>query len=101
MRPRSRAIILAAAAMALAAGPAAPAEFSALQESAQTVKPATARLEAYIDAFNSGSVDRMKAFFEEHFAASALKETSVERRMTRYQGGRLQLRSFAVERTVS
>jgi D-alanyl-D-alanine carboxypeptidase len=101
MRLRNRAIVLtAAAAMTLAAWPAVLAAPSALQESAQTAKPATVRLEAYIEAFNSGSVDRMKAFFEKHFAASALKETPVERRMTRYQGGRLQLKSFAVEKIV-
>jgi hypothetical protein len=64
-------------------------------------KPATAHLQAYIEAFNTGSLDRMKAFFEEHFAASVLKETPVAQRLARYQGGKLQLKSLTMERAVS
>ncbi len=64
-------------------------------------KPATARLEAYIESFNSGSLDRMKAFFEGHFAASALKQAPVAQRLTRYQGGKAQLKSFTVGRIVA
>ncbi len=73
--------------------------------SAQTAKasdkPATAHLQAYIEAFNSGSLDEMKAFFEDHFAASSLKEAPVAQRLTRYQSGRLQLKSFSVDRIVA
>jgi D-alanyl-D-alanine carboxypeptidase len=64
-------------------------------------KPATVHLLAYIESFNSGSLDRMKAFFEEHFAASALKQAPVAQRLTRYQGGKQQLKSFTLEKTVS
>ena len=64
-------------------------------------KPATAHLQAYIEAFNSGSLDRMKAFFEEHFAPSALKEAPVAQRLVRYQNGKLQLKSFALDRVVA
>jgi len=73
----------------------------AAQKAGAGNKPATAHLQAYIEAFNSGSLDRMKAFFEEHFAASALKETPVAQRVTRYQNGRLQLKSLTVERVVA
>jgi D-alanyl-D-alanine carboxypeptidase len=82
--------------LALAApGPAQQATAKAAE------KPATAHLNAYIEAFNSGSLDRMKAFFEDHFAESALKETPVAQRLARYQAGRVQLKSFAVERIVA
>jgi CubicO group peptidase (beta-lactamase class C family) len=64
-------------------------------------KPATTRLMAYIEAFNSGSPDRMKEFFETHFAASALQETPVAQRLTRYESGRLQLKSLSVERVIA
>ena len=64
-------------------------------------RPATTHLQAYIEAFNTGSLDRMKAFFEEHFAASALKETPVAQRIVRYQNGKLQLKSLATERIVA
>jgi len=64
-------------------------------------KPATAHLKAYIEAFNSGSLDRMKAFFEEHFAAAALKETPVGQRVIRYQNGKLQLQSLKIDRIVA
>lgn len=94
MRRTARILALAAlAAVALAV--ASP------QDPAPSDKPATVRLNAYIEAFNSGSLDRMKAFFEEHFAAPALKEAPVPRRLTRYQAGKLQLKSFEVERVVA
>jgi len=77
----------------------------AVPASAQTEKPAdkpaTAHLQAYIEAFNSGSLDRMKAFFEEHFAASSLKDVPVAQRLVRYQNGKPQLKSFALDRVVA
>jgi len=84
------------ASLALAgAAPSAPAAPQAGE------KPATTHLMAYIEAFNSGSPDRMKEFFESHFAASALQETPVAQRLTRYENGRLQLKSLSVERVVA
>jgi CubicO group peptidase (beta-lactamase class C family) len=71
------------------------------QTSSGADKPASGHLRAYIEAFNSGSLDRMQAFFEEHFAASALKETPVPQRLTRYQNGKLQLKSLTIERVVA
>jgi D-alanyl-D-alanine carboxypeptidase len=43
----------------------------------------------------------MKAFFEEHFAASSLKQAPVAQRLVRYQNGRLQLESFSLERVIA
>ena len=103
MRPRTRipaAVLAPALAAALAFAAASPAAPSP-QAAKAAAKPATARLEAYIEAFNSGSLDRMKTFFEEHFAASALKDTPVPRRLVRYQAGKLQLKSFEVDRVVA
>ena len=71
------------------------------QTSSGADKPASGHLRAYIEAFNSGSLDRMRAFFEEHFAASALKDAPVPQRVTRYQNGKLQLKSLALERVVA
>jgi len=74
-------------------------------ESAQEAKPqesfATARLQAYIQAFNSGDAGRMKAFLEEHFSAAALKEAPVEARIARFQRAKLGLRSYQAEKIMS
>jgi CubicO group peptidase (beta-lactamase class C family) len=99
MRMHTRSSFRRIALAGLAAG--ALIASAAAQKSAPAAKPATAHLQAYIEAFNSGSLDRMKAFFEEHFAASALKEAPVAQRLTRYQNGRLQLKSLTVERIVA
>jgi len=99
MTVRKRLAFRMIALAALAAG--ALAASGAAQKAGAKDKPATVHLQAYIEAFNSGSLDRMKAFFEEHFAASALKETPVAQRVTRYQNGRLQLKSLTVERAVA
>lgn len=63
--------------------------------------PATTRLKAYIEAFNSGRSGRMKEFFETHFAASALQTASIADRLARFENGRLQLKSFALKRVVT
>jgi D-alanyl-D-alanine carboxypeptidase len=86
--------VLAMIALAAAAVPAPQA--GQVEE-----RPATTHLKAYIEAFNSGSPDRMKEFFETHFAASALQETPVAQRLTRYENGRLQLKSLSVERVIA
>jgi len=86
--------VLAMIALAAAAVPAP-------QAGQAEERPATTRLKAYIEAFNSGSPDRMKEFFETHFAASALQETPVAQRLTRYESGRLQLKSLSVERVIA
>ena len=98
MRRGCRSIILTAAAAclvsvlapsALAQAPAAPAN------------PPLAHLKAYVEAFNSGVPGRMKAFFEAHFAASALKEVPLQQRLTRFRGAKAQLKSLQIERVVS
>ena len=71
------------------------------QESKSPEPPATARIKAYIQAFNSGDPEQMKAFFETHFSASSLKEATVEARLARFQGAKLRLQSFAVEKIVA
>jgi CubicO group peptidase (beta-lactamase class C family) len=85
--------------IALAAGALFTA--AAAQKAGAADKPATVHLKAYIEAFNSGSLDRMKAFFEEHFAASALKETPVGQRLIRYQNGKQQIQSLKLDRIVA
>lgn len=98
MRMRTRGIIVTAAAAVLIGAPALNAM---AQEAKSTDRPATAHLLAYIEAFNSGGLEQMKDFFEAHFSASALEQTPVEQRLARYQGGKLQLKSFTVQRTVA
>src|SRR5512137_2227484 len=101
MRRHGRSFAGAAFALAITIAILAPAAPASAQAAKAAKKPATAHLEAYIEAFNSGSLDKMKAFFEEHFAASALTETPVPQRLARYQSGKVQLKSFEVQRVVA
>jgi len=71
------------------------------QESKSPEPPATARIKAYIQAFNSGDPEQMKAFFVSHFAASSLKEVTVEARLGRFQGAKLRLQSLQLEKIVA
>ena len=71
------------------------------QESKSTDRPATDHLKAYIEAFNSGDQKQTMAFFEAHFAASALKEIPVEQRLTRYQGAKSQLLSLQLDKIIA
>ncbi len=63
--------------------------------------PATARLRAYLDAFNSGSPDKLREFFLAHYAESALKETSVEQRLGRYAATKSRLQSVQLRKIVA
>ena len=91
--------------MALSALACAAVFLSALggiaQGSKSTDRPATDHLKAYIEAFNSGDQEQTKAFFEAHFAASALKEIPVEQRLTRYQGAKSQLLSLQLDKIIA
>jgi CubicO group peptidase (beta-lactamase class C family) len=58
---------------------------------------ASARLRAYIQAFNSGNADELKKFFETHYAASALQETSIEARLARFPAAKARLQSIRIE----
>jgi CubicO group peptidase (beta-lactamase class C family) len=63
--------------------------------------PATSRLRAYLQAFNSGDPEQMKVFFENHFSVASLKETPVEARLARYRNARERLQSCRFERIVA
>jgi CubicO group peptidase (beta-lactamase class C family) len=100
------ALVAPAALAALAAAPSVrPASSGSTVSPARAVQaveaPATTRLKAYIDAFNSGRPERMREFFETHFAAPALQSASIADRLARYESGRLQLKSFALKRVVA
>jgi CubicO group peptidase (beta-lactamase class C family) len=86
--------LLAALAMIINAGAAA-------QDSSQAGPPATARLRAYLEAFNSGSPDKLREFFLVNYAESALKETSVEQRLGRYPATKARLRSVELKKIVA
>ncbi|HOW86790.1 MAG TPA: serine hydrolase domain-containing protein [Candidatus Aminicenantes bacterium] len=96
-----RSIAGAAAAALLAAGLAFPAPAQAPSAAASAAKPALARLQGYIETFNSGVPGRMKLFFQDCFAASALNEIPVGQRVVRFRGVKRELGSLAVERVVS
>jgi len=98
MSPYNRVIVLLAAACA-AIFVLAPVVGTA-QDAKSQEPTATARLKAYIQAFNSGDQEQMKAFLEAHFAASSLNEATVEARLARYQGAKLRLQSFTPEKIV-
>jgi CubicO group peptidase (beta-lactamase class C family) len=63
--------------------------------------PATERLTAYIEAFNSGNPEKMREFFRSHYAESALRETSMEDRLARYPTSKSRLGSIRVEKIVA
>jgi D-alanyl-D-alanine carboxypeptidase len=71
---------------------------AAAQGSNPASLPATVRLKAYLDAFNSGSPDKLREFFLAHYAESALKETSVEQRLGRYAATKAQLQSVQLRK---
>ena len=71
------------------------------QGSTSPEQPATSHLKAYIEAFNSGDTEQMKAFFESHFATSSLKEAGAQARLARFQGAKQRLQSFKLERIVA
>jgi len=74
---------------------------AAAQVSGSEGPPATARLKAYLDAFNSGSPDKLREFFLAHYAESALKETSVEQRVGRYSTTKARLQSVQLKKIVA
>ncbi len=98
MRRGCRSIILTAAAAWLVSA-LAPSAFA--QDAAAPGNPPLAHLKAYVEAFNSGVPGQMKAFFEAHFAASALKEVPLQQRLTRFRGAKAQLKSLQIERVVT
>jgi len=59
-------------------------------------KPASTALTEYVKAFNTGDPAAMRAFFASRYAASALKETSVEERVNRYPATKNRLQSLDV-----
>jgi CubicO group peptidase (beta-lactamase class C family) len=71
------------------------------QDPAVPGNPPLAHLKAYVEAFNAGVPGQMKAFFEAHFAASALKEVPLPQRLARFRGAKAQLKSLQIERIVS
>ena len=98
MSKRTRFFILLAVACSALYGLAS----AGLEQDAKSQEPpATIRLKAYIEAFNSGVQGQMKAFFEAHIAESALKEIPVAQRLTRFRGAKAQLKSMEIEKIVS
>ena len=71
------------------------------QDPAAPANPALAHLRAYVEAFNSGVPGQMKAYFNAHVAAQALKEMPVEPRLVRFRRAKAQLKSLEIERVVS
>ncbi|MGE5740857.1 MAG: serine hydrolase domain-containing protein, partial [Candidatus Aminicenantes bacterium RBG_16_66_30] len=71
------------------------------QDAAAPANPALAHVKAYIEAFNSTVPGGMRAFFEAHFAALALKEIPLQQRVTRFRSAKAQLKSLTIERVVS
>jgi D-alanyl-D-alanine carboxypeptidase len=97
MSTQNRIVALAAAAVMICA--LAPSGFA--QGSPSTEQSATDHLKAYLEAFNSGIPGQMRAFFEAHFAASALKEIPIEQRVTRFRGAKAELKSMQLEKIIA
>ena len=64
-------------------------------------RPATARLTAYLKAFNSSDPAEVRRFIEDNFAESALRETSADARVARYASARTRLKSMTLRRIVA
>jgi len=71
------------------------------QDAAAPANPPLEHLKAYIEAFNSDVPGKMKAFFEAHFAESALKDLPIEKRLARFRATKRQLESLTIEKVVS
>jgi D-alanyl-D-alanine carboxypeptidase len=67
----------------------------------ETQLPATAHLLAYIEAFNSNDAGKMRAFIQTHFSDTALRQTSVEERLSRYAPAKSHWQSFAVQKILA
>lgn len=88
------ALVASAAICVLAQGEAA-------QKPNDSGPPATAHLKAYIQAFNSGEARELRAFFEAHYAASALQETSIDTRVARFPAAKSRLQSIRIEKILA
>jgi CubicO group peptidase (beta-lactamase class C family) len=64
-------------------------------------RPATARLTAYLKAFNSSDPAEVRRFIEDNFAESALRETSADARVARYASARTRLKSMTLRKIVA
>ena len=69
--------------------------------SQETRLPATAHLLAYVEAFNSGDPAQMKSFIQTHFSEAALRQASVEERLSRYAPARQRWQSFTVQKILA
>src|SRR5512139_1828145 len=87
--------------IALVAASAVIGTFSRAAQEATPGRPATVHLKAYIEAFNSGSPETMRAFFQAHYAESALRETPVEERVTRFPAVKSRLQSIRLEKVAA
>jgi len=63
--------------------------------------PATARLNEYLKAFNSGSREVMRQFHLDHFAAAALRDTPLENRLARYVRAKALLHKLELRKILS
>jgi D-alanyl-D-alanine carboxypeptidase len=87
--------------IALVAASAAIGTLSRAAQQSSPGPPATVHLKAYIEAFNSGSPESMRAFFQAHYAESALRETSVEERLARFPAVKSRLQSIRLEKVAA
>ncbi len=76
----------------------AGASISAFQE---TRLPATLHLAAYLEAFNSGNPASMREFIQAHFADSALRQTPLEERVSRYTTAASRWQSLNLQKIVA
>jgi len=87
--------------IALVAASAVIGTLSGTAQEPSQERPATVHLRAYIEAFNSGSPESMRAFFGAHYAESALRETSVEERVARFPAIKSRLGSIRLEKVAA
>jgi len=69
--------------------------------SQETRPPATAHLTAYLEAFNSGNPGQMREFIQNHFADSALRQTSLDERLSRYATAKSRWQSLTIQKILA
>lgn len=88
-RVRPSSLVFACAAMAVTVAAA---------QSPAGDRPATIRLRAYVEAFNSGDSARMRTFLEQNFSAASLKEAPVDVRLARYEQSKTRLQTMTLRK---
>lgn len=63
--------------------------------------PATIRVRAYIEAFNSGDSARVRAYLERNFSDASLEDATLDARVARYEQTKLRFKTMTLRKVVA